>query len=607
MKAKKILEIANNYLANIKVKQKLLLSYFILIIIPLSVLTLLSYNLVSGAIQKQTKETAKQAFEQASTFLAFKINNAINTLNLVILDRDTSGGSTGYTTGDVLRRGTDLENYGIPKQVEDMKNLTRFLNNLKKNASIYRIRLYVHDGLIYSDENDNFYNIEKIKSTIWYKKLTSIKHSILWCPASYLEYTGKDTAVISAVQLFKNPYKLKESIGIARVDILQKDIDDIVTKANIVNTGAVYLVNESGEMISADASSSGIRSSDLKKYYEELQESGWYTANIRGKEVIVGAKNIPNTNWKLVSVIPLKEILASSKSMRNFMVIYMILIAVISYLLAYFISDSSTKRIAQLTRRMRRVQNGDMDVIITKQGSDEIGELIENFNYMIKKIAVLIDQQYKSGQEVKNAELKALQAQINPHFLYNTLDSINWMAIRHKVPDISYMVQVLAKYYKLSLSKGKDIVSIKDEIMHVTTYVEIQNKRFEDAIKLELDIDENTFEYKTLKILLQPIVENSIIHGILQKESKNGTIRISVKLDKGIITICVKDDGLGMTQERLNELFSLESSDQHHGYGIKNINERVKLYYGDQYGILYKSEVNKGTTVEIKIPAVKSK
>jgi two-component system, sensor histidine kinase YesM len=621
MMIKNVFDVISNYLADMKIKQKLLLSYFVLIIIPLGLLTYLSSNLVATTVQDQTIKATKQVFEQTSSYLSFMVNNTVNTMKLIISDNNNPGSTHGYTIGEILGRGLDLENYAIPQQMEDMNRLSRTLKNLKNNADIKDmdkisktiknkaeinpIRLYVRDGLIYSDENINFYNMDLAKKTEWYKKMISINKSINWFPSMYFNTPGIDEPkVISAVQFFKNPLKLNENIAIVRIGILQEDIDNIITEANITSTGVTYLVNKDMEIISSSISQNAIQLSTLKKYYKVEQEDNWDTFNIDKQNVIIATKDISNTDWKLVSVIPVGELLSSSKIMRNFMLVYMIFIGIIAYLLAFFISNSSTKRIAQIIRRMKKVQNGDLDVIITKHGKDEIGEMVEDFNFMIKRISILIDEQYRSGQELKSAELKALQAQINPHFLYNTLDLINWMAIKNKVPEISYMIQVLAKFYKLSLSKGRDIVTIGDEILHVATYIQIQNKRFDEAINLEIDVNEELLEYKILKILLQPIVENSILHGILQKSSKSGTIKISGELEDDKITLIIKDDGVGMTVEQVNKIFSLENSDQLNGYGIKNINERIKLYFGEQYGLVYKSELNIGTTVEIKIPAV---
>ena len=228
---------------------------------------------------------------------------------------------------------------------------------------------------------------------------------------------------------------------------------------------------------------------------------------------------------------------------------------------------------------------------------------MEAFNKMASRISELIEEKYKMGQEVKSAELKALQAQINPHFLYNSLDLINCIAIKHNVPSIVTMVNSLARFYKISLSRGVDVIPIKDEISHITLYVQIQNMRFDNKIQLNLQIDEAVYSYKILKILLQPIIENSIVHGILEKKEKCGIITVTGKLENNTVIFTIEDNGIGMTEEKIRSILSENSTGYSGNYGVKNINDRIKLYYGNDYGLKYTSEPGKGTTVEVRIPA----
>jgi two-component system sensor histidine kinase YesM len=223
---------------------------------------------------------------------------------------------------------------------------------------------------------------------------------------------------------------------------------------------------------------------------------------------------------------------------------------------------------------------------------------------MLARMEGLLDDKFKLGREMKNLEVKALQAQINPHFLYNTLDLINWMSIRNNVPEISGLVEALGRFYKLSLSRGEDIVSIGNEIEHVKTYVKIQNMRFNNNINLEINFPEELLGYSIVKIVLQPIVENAILHGILEKDDEKGTIQIEGFLENNTIRINVKDDGIGMNDSRIREILSGESTLEPHGYGVHNINERLRLNYGNEYGLTFVSEEGKYTIATVRIPAL---
>jgi two-component system, sensor histidine kinase YesM len=604
---KRLLGSLSDYIANLSLKKKLLLTYFILIILPLGLLTSISYKRVSETVHTQTMHSARQVFDQASFFLSSKIDKAVDTSDSIILNKEIN---------DIFKRTVKTE-YEVPKQIDDLTKMTLFFRNLIRDGDVNGIKLYAKSGLIYSsedtrdgllesEENIDFYSVEAVKGENWYKLLGGYNGKIMWCPSWYFKYSGSDEQpVISAVRMVKNPNKLSENVGVLRIDILEKSVFDIIKDAKITNMGIVYIEDDQGVILSSSTLEETEKWSWVKSFYTGYKSKEFKTVELNGQKVIVGVRAINNTNWRMVSIIPLQEILMPGLGLRNEMFVLTFLIGIIAYLLAYYISNSSTKRIAQIIRRMKRVQNGDLDVIITKHGRDELGELIENFNFMIKKMTQLIEDQYRNGQEVKSAELKALQAQINPHFLYNTLDLINWMAIRNKVPEIGQMVHALAKFYKLSLSKGKDIITIEDEIAHVQTYVEIQNKRFDNGIKLELDIDDAIHEYKTLKILLQPIIENSILHGILQKESRAGTIKLSGRIEESGIVICIEDDGVGMSEEKVRDMLQADNAEKNHGYGVKNINERIKLYFGNQYGLTYASIPGEGTRVVMHIPEVK--
>ncbi|MEG0692509.1 MAG: sensor histidine kinase, partial [Oscillospiraceae bacterium] len=245
---------------------------------------------------------------------------------------------------------------------------------------------------------------------------------------------------------------------------------------------------------------------------------------------------------------------------------------------------------------------------IESKGGDEIGQLMNGFNQMMGEINTLIKEKYEYGQQIKGLELKALQAQINPHFLYNSLDLINCIAIQNEVPEIIVMVNSLAKFYKLSLSRGNDVISLRDEFMHSRLYIQIQNMRFENCIQTKWEIDETLLDFGVIKIILQPIIENAIIHGIFERQDKVGTLWIScIKEDKDIF-IRVADNGVGMDAETIRNNFTPgppgSVTETRGGYGIRNIQDRLRLIYGESYGLSCQSTLGKGTVVTVRIPAV---
>ncbi|MEN8907056.1 MAG: sensor histidine kinase [Clostridiales bacterium] len=588
---KKLFKFLSNTFNNLKLKNKLLFSYFILIVMLLSLLTFISYYQVSNFLNEQIIYSSKHVFDQTNSFIDFKLVKILDIVNFISLDSNLN---------TIINKNS--ENYNLVDQLRDEVIISDFLKSYQKSKDIDNIKLYVNDEFLFSKENVNIFNMKQVKDNYWYKNLLNEPRRVIFIPPSQNNSRLDENNKISIVKGIVNTNDYSEIIAVLQIDILENDIKKIIKNANATEKSVSFITNSFGTIFTS-SNDSFLENVNIDKdfYFNLANNSNWSSINIKEKKHIIGCRSIENTDWYVVSIIPYDEILKSSTVIFNQMIILLFLLAIIAYIFAYFISLSSTKRITKLIKSMESVQNGDMEAIIPSNSRDEIGELIDKFNFMVKEINKLIQDKYQSGLDVKNLELKALQAQINPHFLYNSLDLINWTAIKNDVPEISSLVQTLAKFYKLSLNKGKEIVSIKDEIEHVLSYISIQNMRFENRIKIINKIEEKIYDYKILKLLLQPIVENSILHGIIEKESKSGTITFTGKIIDEIIYIQIKDNGIGMTEEKLNRVFD-DTKESIHGYSMKNINSRIKLYYGRKYGITIKTKLNKGTTVLVKIP-----
>ena len=283
------------------------------------------------------------------------------------------------------------------------------------------------------------------------------------------------------------------------------------------------------------------------------------------------------------------------------------LIFLLAIAISVVFSKMITTRISELAAKMENFKKTDFENIeddVKDMGNDEIGSLFVSFNNMKNEIDRLIEAEYENGKSVKQAELKALQAQINPHFLYNTLDLINWKALDCGAESIVDISKALAKFYRLSLNKGKEFSKLSEEFDHVKYYVAIQNYRFENRIKLSFDIDERINDLISLHIILQPLIENCIVHGMKDmSEEENIYITVSGKLIDNDVELIVEDSGCGVDVEAMNESL-LKDFDKDGGYGVKNINARIKLCYGEKYGLHYMENSFGGTSVRIIIPKV---
>lgn len=589
--------------SNLKLMQKFLLTYSMFIIIPLILLSSLTYKNVSSIIENYITSATKQAFEQSYSFLSYKLYRINDVSN--ILSNDSN-----YTTMEsniITILSKTFSSYSINDQIKDMYFLRKYLTSYENNVDISNVKLYVNDNFLYSAEGYNMFSLSQAKNSKWYPIFKKNNKRNLWCPSSYLEDTKTlGTDKLSIVSAIKNPNNFQEDIGFLRLDFQRSMVDDIIKKINTVDGSFTYIQNSKGVIVSSTDDSLIDKFSINNTLVSNLssQEDKFHTITIHNNNCIVKSSLINNTDWYMITVIPYKSINSKIKTIRNTLILLMSIIGTVAFALAYYFSNSLNKRFTKLTTAMKSIHRGKFDTFIDDSSDDEIGELIANYNFMTKRMAVLIEEQYKSGKEVKNAELKALQMQINPHFLYNTLDMINWMAFKNMNKEISSAVKSLANFYKLSLNKGKSSVSIKDELTHASLYINIQNMRYSDRIKLIIDLPEDIYCYSILKITLQPILENSIIHGILGRGNVNGQIIISSKFENNDITLFIQDDGIGIPEDKINKILTEElSSSAGSGYGLKNINHRLKLSYGENYGLSFKSQYGHGTTVEIKIPA----
>jgi two-component system sensor histidine kinase YesM len=379
---------------------------------------------------------------------------------------------------------------------------------------------------------------------------------------------------------------------------------------NAVNTEGtvVYMLNSWNEVILSSEKTKNWLDDDGLISSQQINSLESYsdTIALEGKQTFTSYRKINqqkwySPNWKLVSITPLEEIQRPINQMFKNILMVTIISATVSFIFVFTFSSSLTRRINSLICGMRQVQKGKFKGMIIPGGSDEITELMSDFNYMTKRVEILMAENSQYISDSRRNEFIALQSQINPHFLYNTLDLINWMALKHGIRDISETIQSLSNFYKLSLNQGKEIVSLSDEIDHVRAYLEVQNRRFEGAILSDIDIPEEFLGCQITKLTLQPVVENAILHGILPKELKKGTIKISAEKVGINLIVTVRDNGKGILEKELESL-QKDSFRLRTGYGLSNINERIRLYFGSQYGIRIESRQGEYTSVQVILP-----
>ena len=297
----------------------------------------------------------------------------------------------------------------------------------------------------------------------------------------------------------------------------------------------------------------------------------------------------------LVSVIPRQAIRKGTGILNGNMGLLFLGAGILMMAVMGTMTKSITGRLKLLREQMLQIQAGNMCKMEEVHSRDEIGQLIGNYNIMVDRVDELLQKQYVMGQKKVEAELKALQSQINPHFLYNTLDMIGWMAQKRETENIRSVVQAMSRFYRLTLSKGEDIVTIRDEMEMCEAYMEIQKRRYRGRICYEAEVDEDILDCLIPKITLQPFLENAIIHGINEKSDGRGVVILNGWMEDGRITLSVTDDGEGMTEDDKRK--SHEGS--HYG---KNIEHRLELFFGEKIPVQIESSPGIGTCVIIIIP-----
>ena len=324
---------------------------------------------------------------------------------------------------------------------------------------------------------------------------------------------------------------------------------------------------------------------------------------VSGTDYQVLAQRSRYTGWRTLGVFSLAEMLREVLLIRSWTYVIGGITMILAIVAAYFFTSSIAKPVLNLRSLMKRVEHGDLAVRFSGAPNDEIGELGLGFNEMIERIQSLIDQVYSEQQSKREAELRILQEQIKPHFLYNTLDTIQWMAQEHRVDDVVGMVGALTSLFRIGLNKGREFIALSEEIEHVESYLRIQKMRYEDKFDYAIDCGCSLKPRRVLRLMLQPLVENAIYHGIKERRG-HGSLVVAARIESGDLFLSVKDDGVGMSEAMLEKLnASLEDGGPSvGGYGIRNVHERIRLTYGKPYGLSYESAFGEGTKVTIRHP-----
>jgi len=589
----------NRFLFTISIRSRLLLYFICLILLPTSVISLTLYFKSTNIITNKINASVEEKLNIIDTSIMQKFD-AINDISNEI-----------YLNQDLTRILSSQHPNDMTQIISEMSIIDRLIENYSATNITQTLlvpRIYIlnrPEYLMYSFSN-SVSDISVIEKEEWYKNIPN-----------QADYTvvGLDKVTISSktfdtVKLAKRLYGL-DNMNIQFGGVLTMDLDvgyftDILNSSKPTAGSSTFITDSIGSVLM----SSNVSYPDLSRgdYIHKISESsftssGSFIEKTKYGGILVSYKKIDPLNWTIVSLIPMSELNRELNSYTSVIFVVILLISILAILMALVLSDNISYPIRKLVKSMNNVQSGNFNISLEYKRNDEFAYLFNTYKKMVSDIKELIEKLYISEENKKEAELKSLQAQINPHFLYNTLDSVNWMALELNAKNISTMVTSLSDFFRYSLSKGKSIIPLGDEKSQVESYLQIQKIRFQEKLDYVIDFPNEILGYLTVKLILQPLVENSILHGINKRRGK-GLITVTGEKVNSLIIIKITDNGVGADVDELNSILEDESGTT--SFAIKNVNNRIKHSFGDKYGIYFTKNEDAGITVTVTFPAVKT-
>ena len=579
-------------------QSKLVWIYFLLIILPLGFFTFYAVHQLSALVKKQTLASVHKAFDNTADAVEGELGRLGSVLDILTMDQIVYQVSS-----------QEHSDYSYTRRLADSTQLATTFEHLRLLSGVSSIRMYVKNDYLYSNQQHDIIPVSEVEGSGWYRSLDGSLSSFWFYPGDFSDQPEKERNWFTAMRVIYNPSNIHEPLAILRADTRASRLEQLIRQPGSTENGFYLLLRENEVLLSSsDTYSAELVSSCISQYTGDIPGQ-WESLTLEGQGCYALCSPLPQPGWRMAVLLPYGEVYRPSHTLRLEMLLVVCIVGLLSYGIALAISRSTLSRLSRLNQTMQAVEQGDVAIRITPEGKDEIGQLMGSFSRMMERIDSLMDEKVAYGREIKNLELKALQAQINPHFLYNSLDLISCTAIVHNVPEITRMVSALARFYKLSLSRGREVISIEDELQHARLYIQIQNMRFENRIHVEWDIEEKVKDCQIIKIVLQPLIENAIIHGIFEKPERSGTLSVSAGCREDGIRIIVRDDGVGMDATALHANFDPtppgDITQTKGGYGIRNINDRLHLAYGAPYGLFCESIPGSHTTVTIFIPVIR--
>lgn len=565
-------------LSNLSIEQNILIATLSIVVVVLLITSAVYYNVFTvrtdSLVESQSREINKQIVLNYESY----INSVIETANYIqfaSLNKD------------------------VKDSAKELQDVFFFNSEIKKDV----VSIYLFDkwGNKLLGNELNRFNGDEIANEEWF--IDALREESIFhfsAPHTQSVSLNRDDQVISVSRSVEYTSSGVKKNGVILLELNFRTLTDLADQTNLGEGGHILILNDSDSLIyfSGHFDDPGFTES------LELAENnyfGGFRANINHREMYFNINTLANTRWRIVTVSNVNEMALARQQLLLILFFILLVSFVITTFVALLISRRISSPLNQLKKAMLKIERGDFTTRVeVNSGQKEVIRLSRSFNSMLEEIHILMDEVVAEQKDKRKTELKALQNQINPHFLYNTLDSIVWLAENNRSEDVVTTVIALARFFRISISKGAQFISVKDEISHIKNYLTIQRIRYVDKFEYSFEIDDEINDLKVMKLILQPIVENAIYHGVGDEQEH---ISIRAGIERDFLYFEVENTGYGITEDRIEEIYEiLKGNHSKTSVGMRNVYLRLKLFYGDKADIVITSRLDEMTCIKLIIP-----
>lgn len=573
------------YWYRVRLLQKLILIVIFFLIFPVLILGYVLFSTTLPLAQKESREMLEKVAHQLNENIEYRIIGYQNTLMQISLD-------PGITT-------TLTQQYqSLQDEVTGLQQINSVVSRIRSYFPMKKIQFYKNNSSLHED-GGTVLDLQKAALQSWYPAMVDKEQQFYW----HYEWKGDDAESSLHLSKWLVDYLTNERFGIINVEVTNRALFDQLSNPLELKKGWFIVADEKGRVLTDFMPNQSGNNIKALPYLHKVVDTnqGWYSTKINGKQsMVVYATN--RLGWKIVTIVSQEELWQKLQLVKNAAITVSILFVVLTVSVLTSFGLRISNRLNSLIRSMKRVRRGDMGLTVKVYGNDELADVEEEFNKMSIRLERLLREISEARISAETEKLKLLQAQINPHFLYNTLALVKSMAMDVGSTEISGTVDALAKFFRLALNRGIDILPFRDELEHVRAYLAIHESRFPGRLTTIFDVGEEALSCDIIKITLQPIIENAVLHAFVHTGGR-GCLHVHARLHNDMLSITIADNGCGMTSEQIQEILeNTNGAKDRVGFGLYNVNERLRRHYGESYNMTIQSAPEEGTSIQLQIP-----